>query len=203
MMCRVERSGSCEAFLNTSPTRKRHTGKSRAGNMPEGSGVFGIENPEVGWALSKFLAAYEHLETIMPKLLALLLGGYDDVTAGYVFRAIRNPSTKRELLQSLLEKAPINSKVPHDIDEMLDEYKILTGQRNQLAHGKWFTHDTDGNPTFVSRFSEHGWDLIEASEISAEEIDTLANRATALGVWIVTAVDPILDERRKASQSSG
>lgn len=107
---------------------KRHTiNLKNSKAMPSGEYVAGIIHKDIGAKFATVVTTFEHLEVQMADVLAILLGGYDSETAGYVLRTLRNPKIKKDLLRKLLETAPINAKLPPTFDELLTEYESVAG----------------------------------------------------------------------------
>tara|TARA_R110000787_G_scaffold281584_1_gene392994 strand:- start:251 stop:841 length:591 start_codon:yes stop_codon:yes gene_type:complete len=188
--------------MNTPPTIKRFKQVPVTGEIPAGAGAFAILNSKIAAEFGMMMAEFEHVENAMPQMLAVLLGGYDANTAGYVLRAIRNPKTKHDLLQHLLEKAPVNHALPETFDQILVEYQRLASQRNRLAHGKWFTSDNEGSPVFVSESSVDGLDFLHAKEIKSERLAKMADEMRALKVWVYTTTNEILTERQRTAKQN-
>lgn len=170
--------------------------------MPEGHYAAGIVEKQIGAKFAKFVTAFEELESHMSSVLAVLLGGHDRTTAGYVLRTVRSPSTKRDILNDLLQKAAVNEALTTAYDEILKEYGAISIERNQLVHGRWFTLVPEDEPTgrrkvFLSRSNEHGLAFFLAEEVQETDFDPWFDRLIVLTTTIVTVVE---EERGRRAQ---
>jgi hypothetical protein len=184
--------------MNTPPTPKRHNIKFKSpGAQPDGQYASGLVEKQIGAKVAKVVTTFESLEGEMAYVLAVLLGGYDYRTAGYVLRSLRNPKIKQDLLWALLETAPVNSGLPDTFDTLLREYGAVASERNGLVHGKWYTLLEDKRRVFVSRSNEHGLDFFDATEITEAELDQLFERMTALLRLIMDTALPVTQQRMR------
>jgi hypothetical protein len=142
---------------------------------PEGLIIGALENPEYASRFAAILSQFEHLEAAMPRILAILLGMSDFTPAGYVYRALRNPSIRSDAMRALLEKAPHNRHRGEEFDELISEYDAVRAGRNGYAHGLWFTHEETG-AVFLARRDEHGYGLLHAMPEPIEVLDALSER---------------------------
>jgi hypothetical protein len=69
---------------------------------PEGLFIGSLTNPEYASRFAEILSGFEHLEAAMPRILAILLGMGDFKPAGYVYRALRNPNIRSDVMRALL-----------------------------------------------------------------------------------------------------
>ncbi len=124
----------------------------------------------------------------MPRVLAILLGMEDTAPAGYVYRALRNPNIRSDVMRALLEKAPRNVKLGKEFDELISEYEAVRSGRNGYAHGLWYTHDSGA--VFLARRDEHGYGLLEAKPEPISALDKLRARIgrLAMSVYLVQTV---------------
>ena len=119
----------------------------------------------------------------MPSILAILLGMADDKPAGYVYRALRNPNIRSDVMRTLLEKAPHNTHRGEEFDKLLAEYEAVRTGRNGYAHGLWYTHEETG-AVFLARRDEHGYGLLQALPEPIEELDALLQRIGELSSFV-------------------
>lgn len=171
--------------MSTPAKIKRHELPAAFGNMPNGRYAAGIVEKKVGAKFAKFVTTFEELEASMSTVLAVLLGGYDSDTAGYVLRTVRNPATKRDILRELLQKAPVNKHLSSEYDTLLKEYADIATERNQLVHGRWFTLIPDDEmagerKVYLSRSNEHGLAFLLAEEVDECDFDPWFERLTNL-----------------------
>ncbi|MGB3625687.1 MAG: hypothetical protein WA989_07660 [Henriciella sp.] len=188
--------------MNTRPKIKRHELPDAFSDMPDGNYAAGIVEKQIGAKFAKFVTTFEELEAHMATTLAVLLGGHDHTTAGYVLRSIRNPSTKRDVMRDLLQKAAVNQNLSEEYDALLKEYGDIAVERNQLVHGRWFTLILDDDPVtkrkvFLSRSDEHGLAFLLANEVHHEDFDPWFDRLNALTKTIQTDVN---EERSRRAQ---
>lgn len=187
--------------MNTPPKIKRHSGTLPIREaVPDGHYISGLSHPVIGAQFAEVVTAFEQLESEMPRVLAILLGGHDTETAGYVLRSIRNPATKKDVLWALLEKARVNMTLPGDYDEILREYQRIASQRNQLVHGKWYTLVDEPQRVYLSRSSEHGWYFFDIEEVVSDELTTLAADTHALTRRLLFLTTPELYRRKHGEE---
>ena len=181
--------------MNTPPQRKRHSFQFKA---PEhgrsGTFAYTINDPEIGLALAKVVAEFNSVESFMSQVLAALMGAEDDEAAGYILRSVIAPRARFDILKNLLEKAPRNRERDATYDELLAEYKAISGKRNAYVHGHWFSCLEDGS-TWISEQDEHGFAFLESRPIGVEELIDLHERIGALLSSIVRV--PMAEIARK------
>ena len=157
------------------PTRYRGTqiGKSfKAGT--EGTWITGIVNPDIAKRFTDVVTHFVFLEEDMAALLAFLLGADDPAPSSYVFRAIRSPKTRVDVMKALLEDAPHNRSRESDCDDMLTEFSAISKQRNGYVHGVWWTGKVTGS-AYVSEFLNE-LSLLSSREVPPSEFDALLKR---------------------------
>lgn len=182
--------------MNTPPTIKRHDYRPPPPEIPDGMTISCLMSADLGARYADVITRFEHVEDAMSHVMAVLLGGFDDQTAGYVLRTIRNPATKRELMRSLLQKAPANKTLPDTFDALLTLYEQVSSERNRLVHGLWYTH-MDSGRVFLCRSAEHGFGFVEAKEVHAETFDNLAEKIGQLMHQIIVVAFPLKIDRRQ------
>lgn len=196
----VEISVDLGSDMNTPAKIKRHQLPRSFGNAPDGHYAAGIVQKDIGAAFAKFVTSFEELDAQMSAVLAILLGGHDKTTAGYVLRSIRNPSTKRDLMSDLLRQAKVNEDLPEQYDKILREYDKISIERNQLVHGRWFTlipeDDVIGERrVFLSRSNEHDLAFFLAEEFKNEDLEPWFERLTTLTRDIIQLVGAEIGQR--------
>ena len=171
--------------MNTPAKLKRHELPDTFGNAPDGNFAAGIVHKSIGAQFAKFVTTFEELEAHMANVLAVLLGGHDGTTAGYILRSVRSPSIKKDMLRDLLQKAFVNQDLSTDYDDILIEYGAIASERNQLVHGRWYTllpdEATGGlRRVFLSRSDEHGLAFLLANEFYEAHFEPWFIRLLAL-----------------------
>lgn len=103
----------------------------------------GIGSPTFATLFTDITTEFEHVEFFMERLLAILLGNAPDDTdhARTIYRTLRNPSTRLELLRAMIEKCPKNAKLGDEYDAVLSRYDTARQRRNDYVHGLWWTDD--------------------------------------------------------------
>jgi hypothetical protein len=184
--------------MNTPPKKKRFTPPDFSKPFPQGTIAYGLTRDDYKVALAQIVADFEHLEFQMPAVLQALLQTPWSDAAGYVYRSIRGPSIKINLMQHLLHVAPHNVDTPEFIDEILWEYGAIRKARNEYVHGLWTTH-LDDNSVYLARFPEHGeWmERYESEPEPLEALGALAERIGRLKVRVWTEVLPYLAKLRQ------
>jgi len=134
---------------------------------------------------------FEHLETQMPSILAVLLGMNDERPAAYVYQALRNPNIRYDVLTALLEKAPNNVNRSEEYDDILSEYNAVRAARNDYAHGLWLTETTTLQVMLARRAEIPHSILFQAELEPLEALVKVADRIYALSQRIrrVTQAD--------------
>jgi hypothetical protein len=181
-------SGLSSCFLdfamNTPPKKRRHAPAfpDQKGAPKSGHYVGSLENEEYAKRFACILSEFEHLEARMPGVLAILLGTTDINSVGYVYRTLRNPNIRRDVMKALLEKAPLNKDRGEEFDALLSEYNSIRKARNDYAHGLWYTEENGS--VMLAREAEHGFGMMEAAPEPIKELDDLVARIRKL-TWSV------------------
>ncbi|MGE0628147.1 MAG: hypothetical protein AB7O43_10015 [Hyphomicrobiaceae bacterium] len=155
-------------------------------NRP-GQWSYGLFNQKHATRYAQFLSQFEVIESSMPFRLAQLMGLNDDKqiqAAGYVYRTLRNPSIRLEVMRTLLHKAPHNKNKPDSWDYMLSEYSVVRNTRNDYAHGLWFTNDIDST-VLLAKSDPHGFAFMEAEPISTDVMDEALQRLRRLMLTVI------------------
>jgi hypothetical protein len=63
--------------------------------------ALGLCNPKYETVFTSIMTEFNHLETAMPHILAVLLGMADDRPAGYVYRAVRGAKGRYAVMKAL------------------------------------------------------------------------------------------------------
>jgi len=192
--------------MTTKPTKRHHAPK-----LPQSAGkkrlsghyVGSLENVESAKRFACILSEFEHVEALMPGILAILLGTTDINSVGDVYRSLRNPNIRRDVMLDLLEKAPLNKERSEEFDALLSEYRSRRKARNDYAHALWYT-ESDGSVT-LARSSEHGFGMMEAVAEPLKALNNLVQRIRAF-TWSVIEIQVAEQKRRRAKhprQSAG
>ena len=88
---------------------------------PKAPFVHGLTDPEYAQRLALIVSSFEHVETFMPRLLAVLMGQRSANSAAYIYRSLKNPQIRYEVLLNLLENAPVNRELGDEFDILLSE----------------------------------------------------------------------------------
>jgi len=104
----------------------------------------------------------------MVSVFAGLLGLQESAPARLVYHTLRNPSIKFEILRTLLESSPTNTGLGAEFDKLLTDYNTLRIERNQLAHGLWWT-DSSGR-VYFAQHSLNGYAILAAKEVTVTAI---------------------------------
>ncbi len=150
--------------------------------MPGGTYTSGIFAPKISDLFANIVCRFVNLEERMADIFALLLGTPDTTNARFVFRTLKSPRARIDVLETLLEKSPKNAKADTFFDEVIAEFEEINSQRNKLVHGAWTTHDS--GKTFVAEFLEE-YGLLRAREITDKELEALLNRIGMLSSLIM------------------
>lgn len=137
-----------------------------------------LSNTEYATRLASVVVEFEHLETAMPMVLRRLLGTTRTDVAGYIYRTLRNPSIKFDILQTLLEKSASNAGLGDDYDRIISQYDEVRKGRNAYAHGLWYTA-TDGSVLLCKR-NEHDLAFLDAKPEPIAALDDLLSKIRAL-----------------------
>lgn len=169
--------------------------------MENGTFAYGLGDERYQKALGEIAASYEHLEGAMPYVLAALMGTADDTAAGYVYRTIRNPRTRSDLMWRLLESAPHNANAPEWFDDILRAHDSIRKRRNDYMHGIWSLR-TDDRSTFLAVFPEHGpYMPSEARREPLENLTGLVEETKQLTLRVHREIRPHLARLRKQQQA--
>jgi hypothetical protein len=92
----------------------------------------------------------------------------ESAPARVVYHTLRNPSIKFDILRTLLESSPTNTGLGAEFDKLLTDYNSLRIERNQLAHGLWWT-DSSGRVHYAQH-ALNGQAILEAKEVTVPAI---------------------------------
>lgn len=123
-----------------------------------GTYIHGLCHPDFATRFARIITEFVHLEDCMITVLAVLLGDSDTTTAGYVYRSIVSPRGRKELMERLLTLSPQNTQCGPEYDAIISEFWSLNLERNNYAHGQWYT-DSHRGEVWLTVFDEHGWGL--------------------------------------------
>lgn len=106
---------------------------------PKAPFVHALTDAEYAKRLARIVSEFEHVESYMPKLLAALMGRASVMNAAYVYRTLKNPKIRFDVMRNLLENSPTNQELGDDFTELLADYDKARTARNAYVHGLWFT----------------------------------------------------------------
>ena len=182
--------------MSPTPKKKRHGWQPVA--LPEKRGkayAYNLTNRDYVERFAAILTQFEHLESRMPLVLAVLLGVPDERIAGYVYRALRSPNLRLEVMRDLLQKSPNNVELGPEYDQILAEYDALRSARNGYVHGLWFTETTTGEVLLAKR-DEHGFAFLAAQEEPITSLIDVQTRIAVLRSRVDYAVQADFDQGR-------
>lgn len=174
--------------MNTPPLRRRFVMPWDRMRFPAETGTAAaqLSNPEYAIRFAMIVSEFEHLEDAMAAMMALLMGSPDKHSAGYILRAIRSPSARREVMTTLLQQAPHNQHLGPEYDDHLAEYTALSRARNDYVHGLWYTDEDDGSVR-LARKNEHGLSFLLAAPEPIENLDNILGRIRSLRIKVYLA----------------
>jgi hypothetical protein len=170
--------------MNTPRQKKRFQRLGPGSEKPQGSYVAGLNNDAFASVFARILSEFEHLETVMPIVLEHLAQMAETRASGYIYRTLRNPSIRSDIMRKLLETAPFNKDTDERFDEILSEYDEVRRLRNQYAHGLWWTGE-DGQTVCLSASDPHGYSFLEARPIETSELEETLAKVRALTKKVV------------------
>lgn len=149
--------------MNTPKQKRRHTPKNVSGHNSGKSFTLGLTNVDYATRFALILSEFEHLDSmLMPQVLWRLMGSKHSDVSGYIYRTLRNPNIKLDILRTLLEKSSVNVNHPDQYDEILTLYQEVRSRRNDYAHGLWYTRSD--NVVFLAKSDDDGLAFFEAKE---------------------------------------
>jgi hypothetical protein len=128
----------------------------------------GIHDLDIAACFAHIISEFEHIEDGMVSVFAGLLGVQESAPARVVYHTLRNPSIKFDILRTLLESSPTNTGLGAEFDKLLTDYNSLRIERNQLAHGLWWT-DSSGRVHYAQH-ALNGQAILEAKEVTVPAI---------------------------------
>lgn len=149
----------------------------RKRRLPQSEGFWGayragITSPEFQSVLGDIVSRWVHLEELMIRFMALLLGNTERPPARQIFRSVANNRARIEIMRSLLEESPSNKDKGPEYDAIISEFEAIGKERNKYVHGLWWTDLTSGQVGRVDAAdtSEGGGSLQAVSLKSAKHI---------------------------------
>jgi hypothetical protein len=171
--------------------------KDNPGGMPDGSYDGAITNAEIGATFGRMASLWSHIEDAMIDVLTELLGGNADLPSRQIFRSIVSSQARIKVMRSLLQRVELNDTKDTIYDEVINEFAALNDLRNTFLHGLWYTHES-GRVYFVEE-SIDDLSVFHAREVTAQEIEALIHRMTALEDRVAALVDGEYDIRQAYS----
>lgn len=187
--------------MNRRPVRRRYEAPPPS-DLADGDIFVGkIEDPEIAKAFASVVTNFVYLEERMVSVLAVLLGSSDRTVASYIMRSIRSPAARIEVMKELLEKAPINQQLDDDYDDIIREFRSISVERNEYAHGRWWT-DFKKQETVLDDTDDPNATLHIRRVVTAAELDALNERMLELHGLIGRGPESELRRREKAYAAS-
>jgi hypothetical protein len=185
---------------------KRHSIEWNPPDLGDGKAyAFGLTSKEHAAMLGAIAAAFEHLNSDMHKLLALLMGSGDERLPAYIYRSLISAAARIQLMRSLLQKAPNNKHLDSKYDMYISEFEGIAAERNAYIHGLWYTQQQDQS-VLLARKDEHGLGLFQSQPVTVDELHELLSRIHRLVAIINADVWPAVVALRKpkdATESKG
>lgn len=191
--------------MNTPPKKRRHN-KAKAleqleREKPPGAFVSSLNHPQYAIRLAGIVSAFVHLETNMVKVLAMLLGMKDTHTARYVWRSVKSPKGRIEMLRVLLQEAPENMDLPDLYDVILSDFASINARRNDFVHGQWYTEVSNQTVMLAKLNTDpHGFGFHAAEPVELKELETLHADIRSLNQFINQQVGMTLWLKRLAER---
>ena len=193
--------------MNTLPTPKRFKGvemsdKYGLHNGSDTSYELGLSNPDYALALSLIVSRFVHLENEMAGVLSILLGLPELSPADYIMREIKSPRARLELMEALLEKAPLNRDRSEVWDKIISDFSGINTARNDYVHGQWFTGASDKSVYLAKlRDDQHGMWYAVAKPIPLDDLNALVQSIWDLNQLVWHTVAEIRIAEREAAQA--
>lgn len=94
--------------------------------------------------IGRIITQWAHLEEQMAQFfMSTLLDSPQNYThARLIFRSVNSTQARIAIMRALLEEAPANKDRSVAYDEIITEFESLTTERNNCAHGLWWTTDS-------------------------------------------------------------
>ncbi|HEX8482872.1 MAG TPA: hypothetical protein VF650_13300 [Allosphingosinicella sp.] len=186
--------------MNTPPKKRRHDKDKALETLerakPRGAWAHSLDNPEYAISLAGIVAGFVHLESNMVKVLAVLLGMKDTHTARYVWRSVKSPRGRIEMLRVLLQEAPENIDAEDHYDFILSEFSRINSRRNDFVHGQWYTDILGSGAVMLAKLNTdpHGFGFHAAEPVELKELQTLQADIGELhrfiNMWVIPAFGP-------------
>lgn len=145
--------------------------------------------PEYCIAFAEVVTDFVFLEERMATVLASLMGASDPVAANYVLQSISSPTARYKVMKKLLEDAKLNEEKDRIYDQILEDFKNISDQRNGYVHGRWWT--SAAGEVVLDNTLDPNEPFQNARSVPIEEIRGLASRVTSLQETIGNHVDII------------
>lgn len=189
--------------MNTPPKKRRHDTAKAVEQLerekPPGAYASSLSNPDYAIRLAGIVSEFVHLETNMIKVLAVLLGMKDTHTARYVWRSVKSPKGRIEMLRTLLQEAPENIEAPDLYDVILSDFGSINARRNDFVHGQWFTEMSTQKVMLAKLNTDpHGFGFHAAAAIELTELQGLHEDIRSLNQLINYQVGIALFVKRLA-----
>jgi hypothetical protein len=128
------------------PPKKKGRSQSPNGHYTEG-----LHNDEMAALVGKIVTGLVPIEETMIAIMAILMGGIKS-PARQVFRSLNSEEARVKIMQSLLERHPLNKDKGREFDDIIALFIEVKRKRNAYAHGLWHTHNDTGR-VFISELS--------------------------------------------------
>lgn len=115
---------------------------------PGGQFAMGLARSDAAIEFAMMTTEFTHLEILMERFAARLLGTDGDVAA-HAMRSIISAKTRIDLMQTLLERARRNSDKGGEFDEIIEEYRHVNRLRNYYVHARYKTNASTGEISWI------------------------------------------------------
>jgi hypothetical protein len=109
-------------------------------NVRSGSADLGLHDDEMAIKFAALVTEFVYLERAMEVVFSRLLGT-DNLTATQLCQKVISPTTRVQMMRTLLHHGRQNATKSSVYDEIIDEFQAVSLLRNQYVHGLWETAD--------------------------------------------------------------
>lgn len=113
----------------------------------------------------------------MPTLLGT---SQNFASARLILRTVNSTQARIAIMRVLLEEAPVNKDKSASFDEIISEFESLTTERNNCAHGLWWTTDSGKVSRSDPSYTNEALSFAVARRIPLKELEYIVARMEAL-----------------------
>lgn len=159
---------------------------------------WGLHNKTFALKLAQIATLFEHLEDETSVFLSRLANCEPD-TALFLYRAIKSPRARKEVLEALLHRALQNAECGSQYDEVIREFWACANLRNKYVHGRWWTGTDKTKRVFFAPATDDGKEMGKALPASVVHMDWVIHRIQRAHqlTMLVSRSKPIPDEELK------